>query len=188
MAKPFLVSRKWVVIDAPPQRVFDYLADMARHREWNPESGFTVTERPTGSVGLGSVYQREREEQFQGPLIRGGSSLRPVELVRSTSITVFEPYTSLAFGTKNSFNGLLHSVELMTFEFDPTLEGTRVVLVEELEAMVPQAFIGPIYAMRVARGAFGRLIDGWASRYFPGLAVGPHLSRIKQRVEGGRPT
>ena len=75
-------------------------------------------------------------------------------------------------------------MELLTFEFDPALEGTRVVLVEELEAMVPQAFIGPVYAMRVARGAFGRLIDGWASRYFPGLAVGPHLARIKQRVEG----
>jgi uncharacterized protein YndB with AHSA1/START domain len=184
MAKPFLVSRKWVVINAPPQRVFDYLADMARHREWNPEPGFTVTERPTGAVGLGSVYQREREERFQGPLMQAGASTHPVDLVRITSVTAFRPYTSLAFDTRNSFNGLLHSVESMTFEFDPTPEGTRVTMVNELEAMVPQAFIGPGYAMRLARGAFVRFIDGWASRFIPGLAVGAHLARIKERVEG----
>ncbi len=186
MAKPLMIGRNWVEINAPPQRVFEYLSDLARHREWNPETGFTVTYRPAGAVGLGSIYERERQEQFQGPLIRGGSAVHPVDLVRTTSVKTFEPYRSLAFDTRNAFNGLLHSVESMTFELEPTLEGTRVTLVNELEAMVPQAFIGPVIATRVVRAAFVRIIDGWASKFFPGLAVGSHLARVKQRLENGQ--
>ena len=49
MAGPFVISRNGAVIGSPPQQVFDYLADMTRHGEWNPEDGFRVTAQPMGS-------------------------------------------------------------------------------------------------------------------------------------------
>ena len=192
MAGPFLLSRNGVVIVAPPQRVFDYLADMTRHGEWNPEPDFQVTARPDAPLRVGSVYRRERTGEMQGPLIlRGGMGESRVTVVKTTAITTYQPHTALVFVTRNSYNGLLHSAETLSFTFRPqpdgtpesAPEGTMVTMVSEVEAMVPSAFIGPVYAIRMVRAAFQRLLGQRFSRRFPNMAVGPHLARIKETLE-----
>ena len=183
MAGPFLVGRNGVLIEAPSQRVFEYLADLSRHIEWNPEPEFRVTARPDGPPGTGSVYRRERTAPMQGPIIlRGGMGDSMVTMVKSTSITVFEPPIALVFETSYSYNGLLHSIEKMSFDLCQEAGGTRIAMVAEIEALVPSAFIGPVYAIRFVRGLIGRLLG---DRFFAASA-GPHLSRIKEVLETGR--
>ena len=186
MAGPFLIARNGVVIGAPPRRVFDYLADMSRHAEWNPDPGFRVTTRPDGPVGVGSLHRRERTGEMQGPIIlRGGMGDSLVTVVKIMTITAYEPYRSLAFETRNSFNGLLHSADLVSFGLQSTPEGTRVTMVSEVESMVPSAFIGPVYAIRMARALLSRALSRWGAGFFSEVTVGPHLSRVKERVEAG---
>ncbi len=187
MAGPFVVGRHGVVIGAPPQQVFDYLADMARHVEWNGEVEFHVTARPEGTPRLGSVYSRELTGEMGGYLMLGATwgGDNKVTVVKITTIAVCEPYFGLVFETRNSYNGLLHSVEKVSFDLRQEIEGTMVTMVSEVEAMVPSAFIGPVYAIRAFRAAFDRLFGGLLSGLFPAMTAGPHLSRVKEMVERG---
>ena len=227
MAGPFVVGRHTVVIAVPSQRVFDYLADMTRHREWNKEgedfdrsvrpegrgrparaaetierqSSFPsfgrnwsreliITASPEGPIGIGSVFRREWTAPMQGPLIlRGGMGDSMVTVDKATTITAYEPYSALVFETRNSYNGLLQSIDKVSFElreewghnrsaetdYMAIQEATNVSMVSEVEVMVPGVFIGPVYALRLLRASLDRL--------FPKMA-GPHLPRIKQIVEG----
>ncbi len=184
MAGPFIVGRNGVVIGAPPQQVFNYLADMTRHGEWNHEPDFKVTARPAGPPAAGSVFRREKTGEMQAPLIlRGGMGDSLVTMVKTMTIVTYEPYHTLVFETRNSYNGLLHSVEKLIFKFWQDPEGTQVSLVSEVEAMIPSAFIGPVYAIRMVRAAFDRLLGGRLAGLFPQITVGPHLSRIKKLLE-----
>ena len=188
MAGPFVVSRNEVVIDAPAQQVFDYLADMTRHHEWNPDDGFRVTARPEGQPGVGSVFSRERTGESQGPLaIRPGPGpASSVTVTLSTAITVYRPPCALTFETRASYNGLLYSIERTYFELQPAPEGIRVAKLCEVEIMVPSAFIGPVYAIRVVRAALRRILGNRLPGLFPRITVGPHLARIKEAVESGQ--
>ncbi len=187
MAGPFLVGRHRAVIDASPQGVFEYLADMARHVEWNPEPGFQVTARPSHPPGVGSLYRRERTAEMQGPIIvRGGMGESLVTMVKETTIVVYQPHDAIVFHTRNSYNGLLHSIEEYAFELGNEVAGTSVMMVSRVEAMVPGVFIGPVYAIRLVRGVAERLLGDRLSRLFPGMSVGPYLSRIKDVVEKGK--
>ncbi len=186
MAGPFEVSRNAVVIDAPAERVFEYVADMTRHGEWNPEPGFEVTAFPSEPPTVGSVFRREKRGVMRGPLIiRGGMSDNPVRLVKTMIVTALEPHSNLAFETSNSYNNLLVSKDRISFEFRQEMEGTRVIMVSQVEALVPGAFMGPAYAMRVARGFLMRILGGKLSDSSPKLPAGPHLSRIKEMIETG---
>ncbi len=187
MAGPFLVGRNIVVIDVPARLVFEYLADLAHLGEWTDETDFVVRSRPVGPPGLGANIQREKSGVMQGPLIlRGGMGESRVTMAKFTTITVYEPETALVIETRNSYNSLLHSIEKFTFDFGPEMDGTRVTMVSEVEAMVPSMFIGPVYAIRLVRGVFERILGKRLSRLFPDVSVGPHLSRIKEITEAGR--
>ena len=186
MAGPFVVGRYGAAVNAPPQRVFDYLADLERIGEWNPEPEFRATARPAGTPGVGSIYRRENTGAMPGPLILpGGVGDRRVTVVKALTIAVYEPYDALVLENANSYNGLLHSAETYAFEFSPAPGGVRVTLVAQVEAMVPSAFIGPVYAMRIARAAFERVLGARLTARFPEIAVGPYLSRIREAVESG---
>ena len=183
MGKTFLLSRKRVVIDSPPEQVFDYLSDMSRHGEWNPEEGFTVTLTPSGPAEVGSVSQRERNEYFQGPLVPGGSTVRPVSVVKKVTLTALRPQRELVFETENRYNGLLHSAERVSFGFEPDGRATLVTMVTELESMTPVIYIGPFYLVYLVNRAVSGLLGGLIATVFPELNVGPHLSRVKVRLE-----
>ena len=184
MAGPFLVGRNRVVIDVPAKQVFDYLSDLSRYAEWNDETEFMVTLLPDGPPVQGSEFRRERTGEMLGPLIlRGGMGDSRVTLIRSTTIALYEPKSALVLQTKNIYNGLLHSIEKMTFDLREEGSGTEVSMVSEVEPMVPSAFIGPVYAIRAVRGLFERLLGQRLSALFPEITVGPHLARIKEKME-----
>ena len=168
------------MIGAPPQQVFDYLADMTRHREWNPEEGFRVTAQPEGQPGVGSVFRRERTGESQGPLaIRPGPGpASSVTVTLLTTITVYWPHDALTFETRASYNGLLYSIERTSFELQPAPEGAWVTKASEVEIMVPSAFIGPVYAIRMVRAGLARFLGR--------TSPGPHLSRVKEMMETGK--
>ena len=189
MAGPFVLARNGVVIAAPAQSVFDYLADVTRHGEWNLDPGYRETILSQGPLGLGSVLRREKDGVMRGPLlIRGGMGDNLVRVVKTVTITAFEPPLDLAFETGNSYNGLLVSKDKVSFQLQEEMEGTRVTMVSEGEAMVPGGFMGPVYAIRVVRAAFDRLLGRGGQAGSTRLSPGPYLPRIKEAVERGRIT
>lgn len=186
MAGPFVVGRHRAVIGAPARQVFDYLADMTRHADWNGDEGFRVTARPDGPPAVGSVFAREKTGVMRGPMIiRGGMSDNMVRMAKTTAITAHEPYNSLVFETRNSYNGLLVSIDRVKFDLQQEAVGTRVTMLSEVEAMVPGGFMGPAYAIRLVSAIFERLIGERLSGLFPQAAVGPYLLRIRETVEAG---
>jgi len=202
MAGPFQVGRNRVVIDAPAQQVFDYLADLSNISEWSGEANFRITKAPEGPPGPGINLRREHSGVMRGPLIvRGGMGDNPLRDEKVSSVTVYEPPDPEGLGsgalvveTRNSYNGLLHSIEKYYFEFLPETKpdtnqetkGTRVTMVSEIEPMIPGMFIGPVYAIRLVRSAFGRVFGNRLAGLLPQATVGPHLSRVKERVEAVR--
>ena len=54
------VIKRWVLIEASPEIVFDYLTDLSNHGEWEEYEGFVVVEITKGPVIKGSSCQRER--------------------------------------------------------------------------------------------------------------------------------
>ena len=185
MAGPFQVGRNRVVIDAPAQQVFDYLADLSHILEWSGEPDFRITgESGRQLSGLGASLRREKSGFMRGPLIvRGGMSDNPLLVVKVSTVTVFEPYTAMVIETRNSFNGLLHSIEKFNFGLVEGNGDTHVTLVSEVEPMVPSIYIGPVYAIRIVRNLLSRLFGSSMSGLLPLGTPGPHLSRIKERVE-----
>ena len=98
MAGPFVVGRHETVIGAPPRRVFNYLADMARHEEWNGDEGFRTTIDTGGPPRAGFMLHREKTGVMRGPLIiRGGMGDNPVQVIKTVTITVYDPFCALAF-------------------------------------------------------------------------------------------
>lgn len=184
MAGPFLVGRHRVVIDAPAQRVFDYLADLSRIIEWSGEPDFSISSVPTGPPQVGSRIRWEKTGVMQGPIIlRGGMGESRVSLVKLSSIAEFQPSTRLVLETRNSYNGLLHSIEKFTFDLHEQEGRTAVTMISEVEAMVPSVFMGPVYAIRFVRGLMDRLMGQRLARMFPGSQVGRHLALVKVKTE-----
>ena len=180
MAGPFVVARNGVVIGTSARLVFEYLADMTRHWEWDQVTEFLVTARPENPPGVGSVLRRQRDGVMRGPLIiRGGMGDNPVRIVKTTTIIAFEPHNNLVFETRNSYNGLLVSIDRVSFHLQEIGEGTQVTMISEAEPMVPSAYIGPVYAIRVVKTALGRLFGNWLGSMSPGA----YLPRIKEAVE-----
>ena len=195
MAGPFVVARNSVVIDVPARQVFDYLADLSHLAHWTGEVDFRVTSPPERMAGPGALLQREKSGVMRGPLIvRGGMSDNPLRVVKVSTITVYEPYVALAVETRNSYNGLLHSIERFSFEFhplspfhgrsgEPEADGTQVSMVSEIEPMVPSMYIGPVYAIRLVRALFERLLRNRMGGLFTQTTAGPQLSRVKEMTE-----
>ena len=176
-----------MVIDAPARLVFDYLADLSHIMDWGGEPNFQITRMPDGPPAEGSLMLWERSGIMQGPLIlRGGMGESRVTLEKRTTIALYSPHSSLVIETRNIYNGLLHSIERFKFELEE-LGGTQVSMVSEIEAMVPSIFIGPVYAIRVVRNIFGRLLGGRMAGFLPQATAGPHLSRVKDKLETPRP-
>ncbi len=100
------------VIQAPPQQVFDYVADLSRHGEWGAH-GLTVQQTSPGPVGLGATFASEAK-QF-------GTQRE------KQTITEFAPTRSLAFEATGGLGVARHA-----FELTPRDGGTQVVKSMEL--------------------------------------------------------
>ena len=56
--------KRWVLIEAGPEVVFDYLTNLSSHEQWEEYSGFAVVEISPGPVVRGSCCRRERIENY----------------------------------------------------------------------------------------------------------------------------
>ena len=104
-------------------------------------------------------------------------------MVKKVTLTALRPHRVLVFETENRYNGLLHSVERVSFGLEPDGQATRVTMVTELESMVPGLFIGPFYLVYLVNRAITQLLGGLIATAFPKMTVGPYLARVKSRLE-----
>ena len=183
MLKPAQGPQRWVLINASPEAVFAYLADLPRHGEWDAQSGFRVVRTSEAPVAEGSFCERERIETFQAPILRGGALANQVSWVRSLTVTGCVLNQALDFDTKNLYNGLAIGVESVSFRIYPEGAGAILVMTSKHSANMP----GPYYLVMLAtdwvQALASRLFVGWLFRTFPGLRSNGQLSRIKAEVE-----
>lgn len=186
MIGPIKGSERWVLINASPEAVFAYLADLLRHGEWHAHTGFKVVRISDEPVVEGSFCERERFEIFQAPTLRGGALSSQVSRVKSLTVTGCEPNRSIDFETKDLYNGLSIGSESISFRLFPEGAGTVLMMANKRSAHMP----GPFYVVKVAtefvQGLASRLFIGWLFRVFPRLRTNGQLSRIKKAMEQPR--
>ena len=172
-----------MLINASPEAVFAYLADLPRHGEWDAHTQFQVVRTSDGPTAEGSFCERERTEIFQAPILRGGALANQVSWVKSLIVTGCDPNQGLDFETKNLYNGLSIGSESNSFRLFPEGAGTVLVMTSHRNAHMP----GPFYVIKVAtefiQGLAERLLIGWLLRAIPGLRSNGQLSRIKLEIE-----
>ena len=96
-----------VEIDAPPQRVFAYLADLPKHGEWSANP-LSIDSASPGPVGVGSRYRSSAE--FNG-----------LQFVADLRVTIYDPPSRFGFGGQDSTGRFEHQ-----FKLTPQARGTRV--------------------------------------------------------------
>jgi uncharacterized protein YndB with AHSA1/START domain len=106
---------RWTIhVDAPPEAVFDRLADMARHGEWaNAKAKLTVHEVSGGAPALGSRYRSEAT--FFG---------KPV--TADLEITAFDRPRRFAYSVSHHQQGKKDVHLTHTFTLAPDGGGTRL--------------------------------------------------------------
>jgi len=121
-----------VVIDAPPEKVYDYIADFQRHTEWNYQPQ-KITKVSEGPVGVGSVFHTK--EKLPGDLswlMRKVFSPILMKIVGSkdytaAEITAMDPGERLAWKSWQPIRGGDRALEV---DWEISLEsqngGTRV--------------------------------------------------------------
>ena len=183
MVKPLSGPQQWVIIDASPEVVFAYLADLPRHGEWDAQTGFKLVNISDEPVAEGSFCQRERIETFQAPILRGGAIASQVSWVRSLTVTGCVLNQALDFETRNLYNGLGIGAELISFRMFPEGAGTRLVMTSSRTANMPGPFYFVMLASNLVQGLASRMFVGWLFRMFPSLRSNGQLTRIKTEVE-----
>ena len=181
--KPAPGPQRSVLINASPQAVFAYLADLPRHGEWDAHTRFRVVRTSDGPVAEGSFCERESIEIFQAPILRGGALANQVSWVKSLTVTGCEPNRGLDFETKNIYNGLSIGSESVSFRLFPEGAGTVLVMTSKMNAHMPGPFHVIMLVIEFVQGLASRLFIGWLFRAFPGLRSNPQLSRIKSEME-----
>ena len=183
MVIPVSGTQRWVLINAGPEAVFDYLTDLPRHGEWDEHTGFTVLLTSDGPVVQGSFCQRERLEMFQAPILRGGVTSNQVSWIKSLTVTGCETNRSLDFETKNLYNGLSVGSEFVSFRLYPEGAGTVLVMTDKKSPHLPGPFHLLMLVMETIKTVVTRPFVGLLFRMFPGLRTNSQLSRIKAAVE-----
>ena len=183
MLKPVQGIQRWALINASPEVVFAYLADLTRHGEWDAQTGFRMVGMSEVPVAEGSFCHRERIETFQAPILRGGAIANEVSWIRSLTVTSCVLNQALDFETKNLYNGLIIGVEAVSFRLYREGLGTRLVMTSKRSANMP----GPFYLVMITtewvQSLASRLLVGWLFRTFPRFRSNGQLSRIKTQVE-----
>ena len=94
-------------INAPPEKVFEYLCDLSKHGEWAADP-IEITPTDDAALGVGKTYTSEA--QFRGKVVKG-----------KQTVTAFEPPTKFAFNVKDDTSEHDH-----TYMFTPQGDGTLV--------------------------------------------------------------
>ena len=183
MLKPAQSPQRWMWIDASPEAVFAYLADLPRHGEWGAQTGFTVFRTSDGPIAEGSFFEKERIEIFQAPILRGGATSSQVSWIKSLTVTGYDPNEGIDFETKNIYNGLSVGSEFISFRLFPEGAGTVLVMTDKKSPHVPGLFHLLMLVMETVKSIVTQPLVNLLFRLFPVLRSNGQLARIKAAVE-----
>ncbi|MFQ6026527.1 MAG: SRPBCC domain-containing protein [Dehalococcoidia bacterium] len=157
-------SKRQIVINAPPEQVFQYLVDFSRHHEWNGEEAHPL--RPTQNIplGVGSTFAASWTKTTTGEY--GQKGLKTFEL--EETITDIIPNTRLTL----RLNWTDHLASLISLEIESVDGGTKVTVVTD-EIMTWWAWLFWLIFL-----PFWPLISLWVS-----LEVRRMLFRIKMQLD-----
>ena len=126
-------TQKQIVVNAPADRVFNYLADLTRHGEWGGKGWLAVgaglrdvTETSPGPVGVGSTYERRVTRKSYGVDHYGMGTEGQSTSVNRLSVTEFVPNQRIAFERKMHFEN-----DLLVFQVESANGGTRLTMQAE---------------------------------------------------------
>lgn len=183
MANQTSEIKRWVLIEASPEVVFNYLADLSIHGEWQEYERFVVVGITQGSVVEGSFCQRERIETFQAPVLRGGGTSNQVIWTKILTVVGYEPNYSLDFETKNLYNGISIGSELISFRLFPEGSMTLLAMFEKKNPHLPGLFHVLMKGAEHLKYLVSQPAISTLFRLFPWLRVNSKLRRIKNSVE-----
>jgi uncharacterized protein YndB with AHSA1/START domain len=122
-----------IVINAPPDQIFEYVADMPRHAEW-AQHDLQVTQTSQGGAGVGSTF---------------ASVAHQFGTQRETQTIVdYAPGARFAFEAKGSLGTARHAFDLSAAD-----GGTRVTKSMELtKPSLMSRIMGPMIAKQTKKG------------------------------------
>jgi uncharacterized protein YndB with AHSA1/START domain len=121
--------QKQIVINAPAEKIFAYVADIARHSEWSkPEHKLEIKQTSPGPVGQGATF-----ESVGHQLGRNEDKL---------TVTEYVPNQRVVFEVEGNVGRIRHA-----FELAPADGGTQVTKsFDMVEGKFPFSFFFPIVA------------------------------------------
>ena len=130
------MPQQQITINAPQEKVFNYLADISKHGEWgNPSQKLQVEKTSEGPIGQGSTF-RSTGQQFG----------RQEDTV---TITEYVPNQRIVFESQGKAGVLRHTIEIA-----PSGDGVAVTKGYEIvKAAFPFMLFVPIVTTFVAPGA-----------------------------------
>ena len=150
------VASRSIHVNAPPDRVFVYLADLERHVEWSGELSFGLEKLRIATPG---------------PL-KAGSVFKSVGLLSSTAgvedtstITEIEPHSRLAWETVSEGAGQQNTFR-WAYTLEPQGDGTKLTyaLIERHFSPKPLPLWFPPLLWLVDRKVFAREMTGGLKR------------------------
>ena len=125
-----------ILINAPQEKVFNYLADVTKHGEWgNPSQKLEVKKTSDGPIGQGSTFQSTGQQFGQ----------------QNDTVTIKEyaPNRRVVYESQGKAGLMRHS-----FDLEPSGGGVEVTKTfEALKAGFPFVIFQPIVMAFVAPGA-----------------------------------
>ena len=110
-------AKRDIVVDAPADKVFSYLADFTRHRERNDWPNFHLKPVPQPSFGVGSTFLASADlDMDEGP----------AKFIREETVTEVVPNTRLAFFSTSK--PYLADDSRISFDVEPADGGTRATM------------------------------------------------------------
>ena len=89
-----------IVVNAPPDKVFSYLADFTRHHDWNGWQGFRLKPTSRGSFGVSSTFEASADLPItEMASSYGGTTSGLKTYTRVETVTEVVPNTRLAFSS-----------------------------------------------------------------------------------------
>ena len=175
--------KRWVLIEAGPEVVFDYLTNLSSHEQWEEYSGFAVVEISAGPVVRGSSCRRERIETLQAPILRGGKASNQVTWTKNLTVVSCEPNCSLGFEIENLYNGLSMGSEHVSFRLFPEQSKTILLMTDKKNPHLPGPFYVIMQGIESLRSWIAQPVVGTLFWLVPCLRANGQLRRIKTAVE-----
>ena len=141
-----------VVINAPPEKIFAYVADLTRHPEWSGGK-LRIESLTPGPVAVGSQYKSYGEV--------AGQQNRPNDL----KVTQYAPPTRFAFTAQDrDFGEVVNDFKFTHHEGGTLMERTLSMSMNPFMAFAFRLFIRPLIGQPMMDKAFVRLKERLEAR------------------------